>query len=983
MLRQKLLYLFILSLLFNLRLVGQDSDFKFERFGVQEGLSQGTVWDILQDSKGFWWFATSDGLNRYDGYEFHTYHHHEEEGPTSLTSGDIRKLYLDRSGDIWCFFRIGGCSKYNHITDKFMAVKTGNFDMNAFYETENGKLWCHDVKGNIECIDRESAKAMKSFTFPADTSQHKGKMTFVPYKNNLLVFTKEHQYIFDSTTESWSVEKAHPEFADINCNFTSNGKMYFGTTSGRLLICNENLSILKQYIVSKFPILKITSWPKGILLATDKGLINFTPASEKTTLIKHDPNDLKSLSTNQILSIASDIDGNLWVGTNSAGVNKLIPNTNKFSLIPSENYYYIKAIIKKKGDNNLYCSVLKKGIEIYDLKNPEKPCITIPVKQYIFKIEQWGQAHLLLFAHQSLQLLNIKTHEISTLDETLLAQNGIKKITAVCRLSENQFLVGSGGKLYVYEPLNRITAVPNVYVDKEITCLATGDDNSYYVGTKAGLFFISKSGQLTVLAPSVYCKHILRSSDNTFWIATTSGLYQSKPGQSIKLYNKEKYGLANDFIYGVLEGAGKTLWLSHNRGISRLNISKSIFKNFTLNNNLQSYEFNTGAFFRSEDSLIIFGGVRGINYFKENNFFDNPVAPIPIISKVRVNDYDYPTDTIIWYKKYLSFPYGQNTLSFEFTGLQFSANKTVQYFYKLEGIDKDWIYASGQRFARYPKIPPGDYAFKVRAANDDGKESQQVATLYIHIITPIYMRWWFYLICAMLFVASVAALVYYWQRRKSRKQEQAFQLLNQLKNERERISRDLHDNVGAQITYLISSMDWATGQLSPEEDHLKDRLLNLRSNAQNMMSSIRDTIWALNKEEITVQDFADRLKQYIIYQIRDNSSLVLSFHENIISNHTLYSNTVLGLFRIGQEAIQNIIKHSQARIIDITIECGEDETLLLIISDNGVGFDPNKEYVENFGLDNMRFRAKEIDALLEIRSDSTNGTSIQLRKVLK
>jgi two-component system sensor histidine kinase DegS len=91
----------------------------------------------------------------------------------------------------------------------------------------------------------------------------------------------------------------------------------------------------------------------------------------------------------------------------------------------------------------------------------------------------------------------------------------------------------------------------------------------------------------------------------------------------------------------------------------------------------------------------------------------------------------------------------------------------------------------------------------------------------------------------------------------------------------------------------------------------------------------------------------------------------------------------LGLFRIGQEAIQNIIKHSQARIIDITIECGEDETLLLIISDNGVGFDPNKEYVENFGLDNMRFRAKEIDALLEIRSDSTNGTSIQLRKVLK
>jgi signal transduction histidine kinase len=344
-----------------------------------------------------------------------------------------------------------------------------------------------------------------------------------------------------------------------------------------------------------------------------------------------------------------------------------------------------------------------------------------------------------------------------------------------------------------------------------------------------------------------------------------------------------------------------------------------------------------------------------------------------------VNDSDLKTDTVIWNKKSIDLPYENNTLAFEFTGLQYANSVSNQYYYKMEGFDKDWIFAGNKRFARYPKLPSGNYIFKVRAINDDGNESDKIASFAIKIIAPIYLRWWFLLLAGICTIGTIITLLYFWQQRKYRKQMQALEISNRVKSERERISRDLHDNVGAQITYLISSMDWAAKQLPEDSDTLKERFLTLRSNAQNMMSSIRDTIWALNKETIKVQDFADRLKQYIIYQIRDIGAIELSYFENIEIEHILPSNTVLNLFRIGQEAIQNIIKHSEASVITVSIICQEEKTLLLAIGDDGKGFDLSAVNYDSFGLDNMNYRAIEIGGIFNIRTSPGKGTTVELR----
>jgi signal transduction histidine kinase len=976
-------FIFFFLLLLSKPVIAQEERFRFKRYGVEDGLSQGTIRDMAQDAKGFWWFATADGLNRYDGYDFYTYHHHLEDS-TTIISGDIQKIFVDNESDIWVFTGTGA-SKYLHTKDNFKKLHYDTFyARGVFKESNNRHIWMYNQFGNIQVVDRLSCNVIKQFYKNLNGGEAIVPTAYAICNDILYQFGEKKITTFNIKNEQWGELPLAPALGKVTSASVQNNELLLVNQEGTFFRCTFDLAILAKAQISPLPIEGILPFGKNYFFATAKGLYEWNSETQQTQLIKNDPNDSKSLSIDIVTTLATDKVGNLWVGTNSGGLNKLIPQSSKFKAIRTNNYYLIKSIYKNENNNLLYCGVYGKGLDIYDLNKPQTAPITIPTKTDIFKIEFWDEKHLLLFHIGGIQLFNMETMVLNELGAPLLQYNTTPYLQAAFRQTSNKFLIGLNNKIYQFRNLQFIEPFSDETFEGEITCFGKDEKNRVYVGTARGLYFLTEKNKKVLIIPHIYVKHILKTQDNSLWIATTTGLYQYKDGTSPKLYDKDNYGLANDFIYGVVEGAGNALWVSHNKGLSRLNVSKSIFKNFNLSDNLQSFEFNTGAFFKSEsENLIFFGGVGGINYFDSNEFFDNPIAPIPIISKIRVNDDDFPMDTIAWYKKSIVLPYAQNTLSFEFTGLQFMNTASSQYYYKMEGIDKEWIFAGNKRFARYPNLSPGKYIFKVRAANDDGNESDEIATFAVQIIAPVYMRWWFLTFLAISFISAIIAAIYYLQRRKYHKQMQALEILTRVKSERERISRDLHDNVGAQITYLITSMDWATKQLPEGNAPLVERFSNLRSNAQNMMSSIRDTIWALNKDEIMVQDFADRLKQYIIYQIRDISSIELSYFENIESNHLMASNTVLNLFRIGQEATQNIIKHSNAHVITVSIICNLDNVLLLAIGDDGKGFDLQNSGFDNFGLDNMKYRADEINAAFQILTVPNKGTTIEIRVPLE
>lgn len=210
-------------------------------------------------------------------------------------------------------------------------------------------------------------------------------------------------------------------------------------------------------------------------------------------------------------------------------------------------------------------------------------------------------------------------------------------------------------------------------------------------------------------------------------------------------------------------------------------------------------------------------------------------------------------------------------------------------------------------------------------------------------------------------------------KNQQEKIQMEFESQMRLQYERERISRDLHDNVGAQLSYIISNID----HIVETENKDNNRLDDVSDTAKNAILNLRETIWAINNEQITVEDFYDRFKLYATNQVKNRSDVLLIFNENIIHNHTLHPNQALNLYRICQEALTNALKYAHAKSFEVYIQANENPYFQFSLKDDGVGFDFN-ENTEGYGFKNMKARAEEMGASLNLNSEKGKGTTVEI-----
>ncbi|HMC87458.1 MAG TPA: histidine kinase, partial [Chitinophagaceae bacterium] len=256
-------------------------------------------------------------------------------------------------------------------------------------------------------------------------------------------------------------------------------------------------------------------------------------------------------------------------------------------------------------------------------------------------------------------------------------------------------------------------------------------------------------------------------------------------------------------------------------------------------------------------------------------------------------------------------------------------------------------------------------------------------TIAFIISPPWWQTWWFRIFVFAAAVILIVALTLRYNRRKYFKRLKAMQSQNEIQVERERISKELHDNIGTQLTYISSNLDWildAPAAVSAENE--KDRLLALNKIAKEVISDLRETIWAIKKESVHLDDLADRLKLYIRTQIALYPLMDFNVNENIHSNICFSPTDALNIFRICQEAIANILKHANATTMKLSIHsAGDKNNFSLIIEDNGKGFLPAEPVNEHYGLENMHSRAKEMGASLSVISGINQGTKVVLHLV--
>jgi ligand-binding sensor domain-containing protein/class 3 adenylate cyclase/predicted metal-dependent HD superfamily phosphohydrolase len=802
----------------------QNNTIKFTRISLKEGLSQSTVNSILQDKRGFMWFATQDGLNRYDGYTF-TVFKHSLQDTNSISDNFIHAIVEDIYGNIWAATD-AGLNSYNPETGRFTRYLAQPYNKNwlggntihALAADKNGNIWVGTADAGLYYFD------VKAKLFKA-------------YKSD-----------YSDTTISSNA---------IQCLYIDkNENLWIGTVGGGLNLFDSKNKKFKVYqesatetSISNNLVWSVFEDSEGFIwIGTNNGLNRFDTKMQTFKHYKNKPGDIFSLSNNIVKSILEDNQGNIWVAT-TGGLNKLNKATGTFT-----RFQYQPYIQTSLSNDNLFSLYqdrtgnmwvgTNKGICKFD--NAKQNFIhyrNIPYEEnsinndVIWSIYQDSQGILWVGTEEGLNKIDRKLFKVKHFKHGASKRNSKfnEYVFALFEDSDGVLWLGTDGGIYSFNKLNETftlfkTPAKDIspLEDKRVYTIFEDTRKNLWIGTKEGLYIIDKSrkkikhfvnnpSDSTSISNNII-RTIIKDKNNTIWIGTNGGglnkaivvenegdftvhfkayqaakgglnnniilsIYEDKNGFFwIGTYggglNKfdpstgsaeaftEKNGLSNNVVYGVYSDSNENLWMSTNKGISMFNPHKRQFINYYENDGLQSNEFNIGAHYQSKKGELFFGGINGLNSFFPDKISINTIPPQVVLTDFQIiNKHVYPGENSPLKKSIseteeLILSYKDDVITFEFAALHYTSPEANRYAYMMEGFDEGWNYVDTRRQASYTNLDPGTYTFRVKASNSDGIWNEDGVKLTIIITPPFWMRWWF----RITFILGIIGIIFYFYR---------------------------------------------------------------------------------------------------------------------------------------------------------------------------------------------------------------------------
>jgi signal transduction histidine kinase len=416
----------------------------------------------------------------------------------------------------------------------------------------------------------------------------------------------------------------------------------------------------------------------------------------------------------------------------------------------------------------------------------------------------------------------------------------------------------------------------------------------------------------------------------------------------------------------------KKLWLLGEKGLYCLDKKNNRARTFTIEDGLPGNEFNVSAIAFSSDGKCIAGSTRGLVTFYPGKFLKNLSPPRAQLDHIYVNDSLYKPAAAANETNNISLAYGENTFAFDFSAIAFQHNREVNYEYKLEGYDNDWIKSGTAHYTRYSKIPPGNYNFKLRVYDLNGILSPFTKELQIEISKAFWQTSLFRVILLLIILLTGWFVVKWYLAAKMRRQKILFEKQQAVEQERTRIAMEMHDDLGSGLTairYLAGSLSI---QSSPAT---RDKADKIASSAKSLVDSMNDIIWTMKSDNNTLPEVLAYMRKHVAEQLETAGiDYNFSFSENT-PNIKLSSEQKRNLLLISKEAVHNSIKHSGATEVSVTVQI-DTNLLKLKISDNGKGIEKEKSAQFGNGLKSMNRRAMEMNAELNILNSS--GTTIIL-----
>ncbi|MCK6649266.1 MAG: SpoIIE family protein phosphatase [Bacteroidia bacterium] len=805
-----------LKLLFTLLFLGNVSLFaqelKFAHITAEQGLSMGAVNCVLQDSRGFMWFGTQDGLNKYDGYSITVYKHNQQDS-NSLANNFIYSLFEDKNGVLWIGTNGGGLDAFNLSTGKFTHYiskqnsknSLSNNNVRAILEDRDGMLWIGTDEG-LNAFDRKTKNFTRYLNNPKDPNSisnnsawclleaSDGRIWIGTYGGGLNVFDKKNKS-FKSYQELDSKGQLLYENANKVRSILEDkdGIFWIGTYGEGVQIFDpktgKHLSHLKNNPANPNSLINdritsVTEDANGILwIGTYGG--GMDQYYKKTGRFRHfyyDEKNQNSLNSNQIKYILHDKVGSVWVGTEGGGINVHFRSSSKFK-------YY-----KKRDDSNnslltndvfsiledregiLWIGTKNGGLTTLDRKTDtyvQYPHLSVANNKTVLSLCEDKEGLIWIGTWGGGLVSYDKRIKKATSYPTFIPQDNATIVT-IYEDKQGLIWIGTyGGGLFAYNKTNKEFVnynSGNGLTSNNIYTIFQDSNNNIWVGTEGGgvnkidattkkiKSYTRDEKQNSISSNSI--NHIYEDFQGNLWFGTTNGLNKLNYKTDQFTHFFEKDGLPNAYIYCILPDKNGNLWMTTNKGISKFNpnvsnIDGSAFRNYDVNDGLQGLEHNQGAFFKSPKTGEMFvGGVNGFNAFFPEKIIDNQNIPTVRITSYKRFGSEVEMDTLIYDKKYIELSWRQNFFSFEFVALDYQMPGKNKYSFKLEGVDENWSPASTQRYASYTELRGGDYVFRVRAANNDGIWNNDGITLYIRINPPFWQTKWFYTLCVVLVVGG-------------------------------------------------------------------------------------------------------------------------------------------------------------------------------------------------------------------------------------
>lgn len=994
----------------------------YETISTAEGLSQGMIFDMLQDKEGFIWVATNNGLNRYDGYNFKVFTN-DPYNPYSLSRNTILKLFEDSKGRIWAGTENAGVNIYDKTNGRFYRIAqsvsnsaglSGN-EIKGITEMADGRILIATDNNGLDIVNVADS-FFTNGAVPVITQLHLPNNTVVyamgkDKNNNMWVGGMDGAvYRFDAANNSFS--------PIVGVQFLFNG--YF--VNDENILINNNLFLYDGNNLT--PLFDTAKNPPGNIIYKTISPLWDKHHRENYHYLVSDLGNGKPLQWNKKLPPATrliypfiiDRSGIVWSGTVGYGLRKYNTASSKFKAqIPG---YSVRFIVPVSGGDIFL------GDFAYGWRKLGRDSIQTNPFGKIASVKQLDNFIKLTTGDYWIKSDNSGYYKYNPVSNKLTAYPQIDfyggwgdKQPMMEDSKGNVWMPGLGGMFRTFNiatekidsfSINTNAAKP---LQAETVCTALYEDGQgvFWVGTREGFAKVSFTGDKLFMPQvkwyynnssdrnSLNYNHVScfmddpAAADKYLWVCTKGGgLNRLDKNTNGFFHLTTKQGLVDDVVYGILADDAGNIWGSTNKGIFCMSVVKQAngnswtFRNFTKANGLQDDEFNTAAYTKLSNGNLAFGGVNGLNIFNPKEILKPGFTPNVFITDILINnqaiaagDNTAVLKNTIEQSKEITLTYLQDILTLEFSSLDFTASAQNKYRYQLVGVDKDWVESGTRRSATYLHLPSGKYIFKVQGSNSEGVWSDRIAQLQITVLPPWWRSWWAYLCYALLIGLGIRAYFKFTVNRAKLQSQLSFEQLEAKRiKELDTVKTQLYTNITHEFrTPLTVILGMAQQVKNNPPAHLENGMDMIIRNGESLLKLVNEML-DLSKLE-TGKMHLQVIKGDIINFLR---YIVESFHSLAESQHKqLHFLSGMDVFHTeyDPEKFRQIIANLLSNALKFTPERGNiyisvneqsipgniGENLLIIkVKDTGTGI-PESELQHIFDrfyqLDNSHTRKTE------------------------